>query len=284
MVRLDAKAVGVSSMLYHVLASKVCRQRTPLERGMLITSIDVDVGNRVLGRVNKGKNDHNVHNLLTEYEVGIIEERCVPMLLDLFEELEMPVTFALRGQLFDVGSPIIERLLGSRVRFDIGGHGYYHRQFGRISRNQAEQELIMMDECMSKFAITPRSFVFPLNSVGHLDLLASHGYVCYRDRGGFLRDGTYLRKTGELWDVHPSLFLNRNADLVLLRMILDLCIIRKHPLHVWFHPKDFGYDSKTMRSTLGRVLHPFFRYAKNKNLDGLLDLETMLSAVQKVSH
>ncbi len=275
------KIISAFSLLYHILAYKIARPFLKLENGTLIISVDVDVGNRVLGEINNGKNDRNVHTYLSEYAVGMIEELSVPLLIDLFENLEIPVTFALRGQLLNVESSVVRRLVKSPVEFDIGAHGYSHKEFARLSPLEAEMELKMIAGGMKKFGTTPKSFVFPKNSVDHLDLLEKYGYFCFRGRGGFIRDGAYVAKVGKLYDVHPSLFINKSLDVRLLKKILDISIEKKLLLHIWFHPKDLGYDRKTMKDSTQKVFSPFFEYAKKKEENGLLTFETMLSAVEK---
>lgn len=263
------------------MAYKIAKPRLKLETGILIISVDVDVGSRILGKINNGKNDRNVHKYLSEYTVGMIEEVSTPLLIDLFEKFEIPATFALRGQLLDVEPSIVRRLLRSTVKFDIGAHGYSHREFTKLSSSEVERELKMISKGMKKFGVTPRSFVFPKNSVDHLDLLEKYGYLCYRGRGGFVRDGRYVAKAGSLYDVHPSLYINKNVDMRLLKKIVDISIEKKVPLHIWFHPKDLGHDRKTMEASIRKVFSPFFGYAKKKKEKGLLAFENMLSISEK---
>jgi len=110
------------SQLYHLAVFKTRKPGTKLETGMLVTSIDVDVGCSELGVRNQGKNDANVHSKLSERTVGRIEEAALPFFVDMFENLDMPATFALRGQCLDVDNTAVESLLGSSVKHDIGSH------------------------------------------------------------------------------------------------------------------------------------------------------------------
>lgn len=129
---------AIASRLYHLLVFSSRKQRMQLEKGMLIISIDVDVGNRSVGIKNKGNTDANVHNYLSEYAVGKIEETALPLLVQLFEELDIPSTFAVRGQLTEVDSYFLDVLRKSSVQHDIGAHGYYHRNFTSLSELEAE--------------------------------------------------------------------------------------------------------------------------------------------------
>jgi len=253
-----------------------------LETGMLIISIDVDVGNKELGVINKGKNDANVNRYMSEYRVGEIEEVALPLFVEVFNDFEIPVTFAIRGQLTEVNGSILELLLKSSVKHDIGAHGYYHRKFLDLSRNEAEKELNMISVGMKKFGIVPRSLVFPKNSVAHLDLLEGYGYKCYRDYGDFMRNCMYIERKGQLYNIHPSLYVGEGASFVFLKKILDISIANQLPFHVWFHLWNFGETKEAMQKIIKRVFLPFFNYAKRKEGNGVLSFETMLSAASKV--
>jgi hypothetical protein len=275
-------SVSFFSELYHFVAFRLIKPKMQLETGMLITSIDVDVGDKELGVINEGKNDANVSRHLSEYSVGEIEERALPLFLDLFNDFEVPVTFAIRGQLTEVDNSILELLLKSSVKHDIGAHGYYHREFTNLSRNDAENELNMISSGMKKFGIVPRSFVFPKNSVTRLDLLEKYGYKCYRSHGGFMNDCMYIEKQGKLYDIHPSLYIDQGTTFTFLKKILDISIAKKLPFHIWFHLSNFGKTKESLQRTINEVFFPMFRYGKKKEKNGMLTFETMLSATKKV--
>jgi len=277
-----SKYVSLFSQLYHFLAYSIKKPKMQLEKGMFIISIDVDVGSRELGVINRGKNDANVSRHMSEYRVGEIEELALPMFVETFNDFEIPVTFAIRGQLTEVNDSILGLLLKSSVKHDVGAHGYYHREFTNLSRNEAENELNMISEGMKKFGIIPRSFVFPKNSVAHIDLLERYGYKCYRSYGGFTNDCMYIEKQGQLYNVHPSLYLDQGVTLTFLKHILDISIARKLPFHVWFHLRNFGEKQESFQKVIDNVFSLLFRYAKKKEKEGVLTFETMLSAAQKV--
>jgi peptidoglycan/xylan/chitin deacetylase (PgdA/CDA1 family) len=255
-----------------------------LEHGMFIISIDVDVGSRKLGVVNKGKNDLNVNKYISEYRIGEIEENALPILVEIFDGFEIPVTFAVRGQLTEVNDSVLEVLRRSAVKHDIGAHGYYHTEFTNLSYGDAENELSMISTGLKKFGIVPQSFVFPRNSVAHLDLLERHGYECYRGYGNFRRDCMLIDRSGELYNIHPSLYLDEGTRPAYLRRILDISIAKKLPFHVWFHPWSFGETEEALQKFITKVLTPFFSYAKRKERDNTLSFETMLSAALKVEN
>jgi len=252
---------------------------------MFIISIDVDVGSSELGVVNEGKNDLNVNKYVSEYRIGEIEESVLPIFVETFDAFEIPVTFAVRGQLTEVNESVLEMLLRSSVKHDIGAHGYYHREFTNLSCSEAESELNMISAGLKKFSIVPKSFVFPRNSVAYLNLLVRHGYKCYRGcDGNFIKDRMCIEKNGELYNVHPGLYLEEGTSLALLMRILDVSVAKRLPLHVWFHPWSFGKTKEAVQRFTKKVFTPLFSYAKEKERSSSLSFETMLSAALKVEN
>jgi peptidoglycan/xylan/chitin deacetylase (PgdA/CDA1 family) len=267
--------------LYHFPKFFVAAPRVVLEKGMLVISIDLDVGNKELGLVNQGKNDLNVNDHLSEFSVGAIEELALPMFLDLFEKFDHPVTFAVRGQWIDNPNPVLDRLLSASVKHDIAAHGYSHRRFDALPPEKAHAELKETSEALRRRCKkSPSSFVFPRNIVAHLDLLPMYGFRSYRGYAGTLRDGLYIANHGLLWDVHPSLHISDGTPYFLTKKILDLCLDRKLPFHIWFHLWNYGNTKHSIEKKITGYFQPLLNYARLKMLDGTLDIETMSSAVE----
>jgi len=291
---VDQRLEGILSPFLHYGLYKVRKPEIQLEIGMLITSIDIDVGIEMLGAVNGGKYDENVRGKLfngpgTECAIGKIEEQALPLIVAFFNELQIPVTFALRGQLFEVDDSILNLIVRSSVEHEIASHSYYHSDFTKLSRNKADNELRLLSEGMRDHRITPKTFIFPRNKVNHLDLLEKYGYKCYRDYGTshpyFMQDGMYIKKHGRLFDVHPSLYFGSCAhrrNVKLIQKTLDICIEKRLPFHLWFHLWDLGLDSKSIINKIKNVFFPLFSYAKSKAKRGSLSIETMISAVEKM--
>ena len=274
--------VSLFSQLYHFLAYSIKKPKMQLEKGMFIISVDVDVGSRELGVINEGKNDENLVKHMSEYRVGEIDEVAFHLFLETFNDFEIPVTFAVRGQLTEVNNSILESLLKSSVEHDIGAHGYSHREFSNLTRNEAETELNLISKGMKKFGIIPRSFVFPRGGLAHLDLLERYRYKCYRGVGDFMNDCMCIEKQGRLYNVHPSLYLDRSISSMFLTKILDVAIAKKLPLHIWFHLWNFGETEGSIHKTINKIFFPLLKYVKKKERSGLLDVETMLSATNQV--
>ena len=270
------------SQLYHFMAFSIKKPKMQLEKGMFIISIDVDAGSRELGVINRGKNDTNVSSHISEYQVGVIEELALPLFLETLNDFEIPVTFAIRGQLTEVDDSVLELLLKSPVKHDIGAHGYYHMRFQDLSHNEAEKELRMISLGMKKFDVIPRSFVFPRNSVAHLELLEKYGYKCYRSYGNFMNDCMQIERRGRLYDVHPSTYMDQGSSILFLKKILDIAITKKLPFHMWFHLWTFGRKKRSIHTNMNKIVVPLLEYAKKKEKSSLITFETMLSASEKV--
>jgi peptidoglycan/xylan/chitin deacetylase (PgdA/CDA1 family) len=125
------------SELYHSVVFYLRKSKTQFEKGMLIVSVDVDVGSKDLGILNRGQNDKNISSNFSEYLIGEIEERVLPTFINLFNNFEVPVTFGIRGQLMEVDCSFLIFLRDSPVKHDIGAHGYYHKSFTSLSRSEA---------------------------------------------------------------------------------------------------------------------------------------------------
>lgn len=133
------KYLSPISQLGHFLVYSIEKSNAQYGECMVIVSIDVEVGSKALGFANRGRNDANVNKRLSEYQVGEIEELSLPLFLEMFNDLEIPVTFAVRGQLTEVKGSVLRFLLESPIKHDIGAHGYYHRQFSGLSRRRGRK-------------------------------------------------------------------------------------------------------------------------------------------------
>lgn len=82
------------------------------------------------------------------------------------------------------GPELVERLRASPVDHDIGCHTYSHVELGApgTTRAMAAAELERSRALMDEWGVDGRSFVFPRNSVGHVDLLPDYGFDVYRGR------------------------------------------------------------------------------------------------------
>jgi hypothetical protein len=270
---------NVLSQIAHLMKYSVNRPEKQFEKGMLIISNDIDVGNPLLGVINKGSRDNDVNLHFSEYHIGKIEEIAIPMFIEIFDGFEIPMTLAFRGQLTEVGGKVLNTLLDSSKKHDIGAHGYYHSLFTKLTRENAEDELQKIASGMKKHGVFPKSFIFPRNCVAHLDLLEKYKYSCYRGSGGIFTDCMKIEQSGCLQNVHPSLYLDGNANPFLLKKLLDISIKTKSVFHIWFHFWNFGQNEVSIEKTINKIFVPFLSYADKKRQNGLLDIATMNSAL-----
>lgn len=136
-------------------------------------------------------------------------------LLELSEEYEVPMTWAVVGHLllddcdgehgdlptpdgwFDhergpnawprsirFGGDLVEDVLYSSVAHEIGGHSFSHVPFGAdwTDEQLARAELRAFEDAADRWGLAPTSFVFPRNGIGHREVLTEFGYECYRGR------------------------------------------------------------------------------------------------------
>lgn len=82
------------------------------------------------------------------------------------------------------GASLVRRLLEAGQ--EVGAHGFTHVIFGDpgCSREVARSELAHLVAAAEALGFQPRSFVFPRNIPGHLDLLAEAGFTCWRPPEG----------------------------------------------------------------------------------------------------
>ena len=141
---------------------------------------------------------------------------CIDTLLNLFEKHNIPATWAVVGHLFldhcecedgtshkdmprfkedwystdpctDIqrdplyyGKDIVEKILSNQIEHEIGYHSFSHVVFSECSREVAEAEIKEGIKLAKEFGITFKSFVFPENKVGHVDVLKENGFKIYR--------------------------------------------------------------------------------------------------------
>lgn len=152
-------------------------------------------------------------------------------LVDRFSLYEVPATWAVVGHLFladcegehpdhpsldgwfeaDPGGPastnerwfadgLVDALEESPLEHDVGGHSFSHRQLSPdLDREIARAEIAATVEAAAERGFDLDSFVHPGNVIGHRDLLADHGFTCYRGRRpGLPYDGTPVEPARKL--------------------------------------------------------------------------------------
>ncbi|SEP73781.1 polysaccharide deacetylase family protein [Natrinema salaciae] len=143
------------------------------------------------------------------------------VMVELFEEFDVPATWAVVGHLMlescdethadhpapagwferertdwaarddlRFGPDLVADILESDVDHEFASHSFSHVLFGRpeTDRELADAELERSRELAAEWNQSIDSFVYPRNDIGHRDVLADHGIAAYRG-GSPTRDG-----------------------------------------------------------------------------------------------
>jgi Polysaccharide deacetylase len=220
----------------------------------------------------------------------------VDRLLGLLQEYGIPATWGVVGHLFLLpseksklaraasaskapaelyhGADLLERVRRCTVKQDIGSHTFCHVEMdpSKCSRWTAEQEV---EECVRqarKWGLEMKSFIFPRNLVGHLDVLKRHGFTCYRgpEPHWYAQKSRMVRRMGHLFEIvavktPPSVMVREEGGIcnipgsmlytpsfgarrylpVWMRVLrakrgMDNAVRRNEIFHLWFHPTDLA--------------------------------------------
>ncbi|WP_255149584.1 polysaccharide deacetylase family protein [Halorarius halobius] len=144
-------------------------------------------------------------------------------LLDLFDEFDVPATWAYVGHLLledcdgqhgdypsgwftrergewsdrpdlRFGRELVKAVRAADADHELGCHTFSHVEFGDASTELARAEVEASVALANAEDIDLASFVFPRNNVGHLDVLAEWGFTCYRGETPVARTDSRLRR------------------------------------------------------------------------------------------
>jgi len=225
----------------------------------------------------------------------------VDRLLGLFEEYEIRATWAIVGHLFldqpavtsranpelYYASDLIERIRRCPVEQEIGSHSFHHIEMmeSECPRARAEADVAECVRQAARWNIDMKTFIFPRNLVGHLDILKRLGFACYRgpephwyaDRRRTVRRMGHLleilaartppavmpREEGGIWNIPGSMLYTpshgaRRYLPVWMRVLrarrgLDEAVRRRQIFHLWFHPTDLAGRVDAMIGGLRRI-------------------------------
>lgn len=187
------------------------------------------------------------------------------------------------------GPDIVAEIARARPTHEIASHSFSHVLFGEAGCDaQVARDELAAFAAASYGSPPARSFVFPRNSVGHLDALAAHGYWCYRGPdpwwfkrlpGGIARRAAHFadalfamtppvaraRRTSEgLWDIPGSMLLlgregprrliPRQSRVRKAARGLDAAVRDGAIFHLWCHPWNLATDPPAMLDTLDGIL------------------------------
>ena len=204
------------------------------------------------------------------------------------------------------GKSLLDRVLACPVRQEVGCHSFSHPMFGDpgCSRETAVTELAECVRLAAERGIELRSFAFPRNRVGHLEVLREQGFNVYRGpdptwygtwpgplrRLCHLADVLLARRPPVvlpeealpgLWNLPGSMIYfpmhgRRRHIPVSLRVAralkgLNAAAGERRIFHLWFHPTNLAYETDAMFDGLRRI----FERASELRLGGDLSIKPM---------
>lgn len=210
------------------------------------------------------------------------------------------------------GRSLVEKIQNCPVLQEIGSHSFSHVVFGDqgCSRQTATNEIAACIQAARELGIELRSFAFPRNQVGHLDVLGEYGFTCYRGPEPHWYEQDHwpsaVKRLAHLWDVlaatappvvkpkyveaglwdipgsmiyFPMHGLRRYIPLSqrVKRAIkgLDAAVLRKQVFHLWFHPTNLADQTEKMFAGLREILG----YAAELRAQGALSILPMEALV-----
>lgn len=193
------------------------------------------------------------------------------------------------------GRDIIEKILSSLVKHEIGYHSFSHVPFSECSREVAEAEINEGVKLANEFDIIFKSFVFPQDKIGHLDVLKENGFKIYRGRifkRGNKNQRVAIRKINGavdlitakpveprlvdgIWEIPSSmLFFARYPFTSTLLPRAKIAIYRamraNKVFHVWLHPQNLLYHP-----SLAKDLDNLLAFVFKKRKEGKIEVMTM---------
>jgi len=226
--------------------------------------------------------------ILRDNEKNAIES--IYRFLNLFDKYRFNVTWAIVGRLFIDHPELIERIISSSNQHEIGYHSFSHPVFPDCSRRIAEDEILKGVALAKDFGLELKSFVFPENKIGHIDILKKYKFKIYRgynlngkniNKNLPIRAINYsfskiippdvkaIRKDG-IWELPSSMvFYDPQVRCTLgIRSFLGIkrSIQRDSIFHIFLHPEDLLRDPMLL-ITLESVLRFASKERERKNLE-----------------
>jgi peptidoglycan/xylan/chitin deacetylase (PgdA/CDA1 family) len=185
------------------------------------------------------------------------------------------------------GSDIVQMIRQSQPSQEIGSHSFSHLIVGDpgCSAEAFASDLVACREVATATGVNLLSFVYPRNTIGHLDVLADNGFTSYRGlrpgtfpaMGGLIRRALSLvdkirplagsvvlpQRDGSLWNLPAT---NLYAPFDRARYVpfrswvtqqvrrLDQASKHRSLFHLWFHPHNLIEDPQKALQGLERIL------------------------------
>jgi hypothetical protein len=204
------------------------------------------------------------------------------------------------------GRSLVERLLGCETPQEIGCHSFSHVIFGDngCSRETADSEVRACVELARELGLSLRSFAFPRNKVGHLDVLREHGFTCFRGHEPMWREGggVTIRRPPVTLPTRTQGLINIPASMEYApthgkrRLIpgprgmtgalrgVERAVRERRLFHLWFHPTDLANRSESMFEGLRAVFEDVASRRERGELEILPMAELAVRAGEREHH
>jgi peptidoglycan/xylan/chitin deacetylase (PgdA/CDA1 family) len=174
------------------------------KKASFVLSIDLELAWGVWDKLNS-----------TNVQKIIDTERLVcENLLNIFDDNEMPVTWAVVAALLDnknkmmgnlnqkawYAPDILDNILNSKTKHLIASHSYAHKEFNTCSNEEIIEDFEKSIFFLKSFNINTDVFIFPRNNVFHLDVLKKFNFKTYRsiDQSWYKKVYKYNKLLGKI--------------------------------------------------------------------------------------
>jgi len=192
-----------------------------------------------------------------------------------------PCTDIDRDPLF-YGRDMVENIVSNPIRHEVAYHSFSHVIFSECDRDVAEAEIRQGIELAKEFGIKFKSFVFPLNKVGHVDILKKYEFRIYR--GKTLHRGLWDRVVpppiepkwmNGIWKLQASGKFPPNpfpsfTPFLRIKAGIKKTIKTNGVFHVFLHPEDIVRDP-----SLTRMVDKLLSFISQRRNEGKLQVATM---------
>jgi hypothetical protein len=215
----------------------------------------------------------------------------------------------------------VKAIAACRVVQDIGCHTYRHINFAaqEYDDRTVDNELHVCAELAARIGVKLRSFVFPFNRIGRLELLAKHGYTSFRGsnsewytrgRGGRGRLASAIRSglkriddvaalpppvdvprrvPSGLWMIPHSMFyrgagpdarwIGVGRQVAKALRGLRRAVRRRGVFHLWTHPQNLGLGTAAALGGLEQI----FQAADEHRRRGDLEILSMAALADRLN-
>lgn len=200
---------------------------------------------------------------------------------------------------------LIEEILRCSTSQEIGCHGFAHVPAGMegCTRECFESDLEAAIEAARSWGVELRSYVYPMNSIGHVSALASHGFTAYRGDVPLPRWCSPGRRparravramqwslpvgpltvepmrTGGIWNLAASTFYYHRSGVGKLLPIgarvhragrgIHEAIRKRSIFHLYLHPFNLTTDPDGLLGGLARIFRVVQKECHSERLDNL---------------